>query len=229
MIFFCHSRGPQLTFLKKWSFFVTDRGPQLTFLKKRSFFVTDGGPQLTFLKSDHFSSLMGGINWPSCERDHFSSLIPADLLEKWSFFANERGPTDLLDGHIMFYPIINFLDGWGVRAGISKNVTDRHFSLLKRGYNWPLRWGRGRGRNNGKTSPFKCLDCSHCCHFSQCCHCRHCSNCRDHWRLKYTEVQSQQMAFTRILSLSNNPKILNIYLIFIGPESDHWLCLSLTP
>ena len=93
---------PQLTFVKKWSFFVTDRGPQLTFLKKRSFFVTDGGPQLTFLKSDHFSSLMGGINWPSCERDHFSSLIPADLLEKWSFFANERGPTDLLDAHIMF-------------------------------------------------------------------------------------------------------------------------------
>ena len=139
MIIFCHSRGPQLTFLKKWSFFVTDRGPQLTFLKKRSFFVTDGGPQLTFLKSDHFSSLMGGINWPSCERDHFSSLIPADLLEKWSFFANERGPTDLLDAHIMFYPIITTLDGWGVGAGISKNVTDRHFLLLMQSHNWPFR------------------------------------------------------------------------------------------
>ena len=36
----------------------------------------------------------------------------------------------------------------------------------------------------------------------------------DHWRLKYTEVQSQQMAFTRSPSLSNNPKILNNYLIF---------------
>ena len=33
----------------------------------------------------------------------------------------------------------------------------------------------------------------------------------DHWRLKYTEVQ---MAFTRSPSLSNNPKILNNYLIF---------------
>ena len=40
----------------------------------------------------------------------------------------------------------------------------------------------------------------------------------DHWRLKYTEVQSQsqQMAFTRSPSLSNNPKILNSYLIFTG-------------
>ena len=36
---------------------------------------------------------------------------------------------------------------------------------------------------------------------------------KDHWRLKYTEVQSQQMAFTRSPSLSNNPKILNNYLI----------------
>ena len=36
----------------------------------------------------------------------------------------------------------------------------------------------------------------------------------DHWRLKYTEVQSQQMAFTQSPSLSNNPKILNNYLIF---------------
>ena len=36
----------------------------------------------------------------------------------------------------------------------------------------------------------------------------------DHWRLKYTEVQSQQMGFTRSPSLSNYPKILNNYLIF---------------
>ena len=31
----------------------------------------------------------------------------------------------------------------------------------------------------------------------------------NHWRLKYTEVQSQQMAFTQSPSLRNNPKILN--------------------
>ena len=31
----------------------------------------------------------------------------------------------------------------------------------------------------------------------------------DHWRFKYTEVQSQQMAFTQSPSLSINPKILN--------------------
>ena len=36
----------------------------------------------------------------------------------------------------------------------------------------------------------------------------------DHWRLKYTEVQSQQMAFTQSPSLSNNPKIPTYYLIF---------------
>ena len=36
----------------------------------------------------------------------------------------------------------------------------------------------------------------------------------DHWRLKYTEVQSQQMAFTQSSSLSNNPKIPTYYLIF---------------
>ena len=35
-----------------------------------------------------------------------------------------------------------------------------------------------------------------------------------HWRLNYTEVQSQQMAFTQSLSLSNNPKIPTYYLIF---------------
>ena len=34
------------------------------------------------------------------------------------------------------------------------------------------------------------------------------------WRLKYTEVQSQWMAFTQSPSLSNSPKILNNYLIF---------------
>ena len=32
--------------------------------------------------------------------------------------------------------------------------------------------------------------------------------------MKYTEVQSQQMAFTRSPSISNNPKFLNSYLIF---------------
>ena len=32
--------------------------------------------------------------------------------------------------------------------------------------------------------------------------------------MKYTEVQSQQMAFIQSPSLSNNPKILNNYLIF---------------
>ena len=36
----------------------------------------------------------------------------------------------------------------------------------------------------------------------------------DHWRLKYTEVQSQQMAFTQSPSVSNNPKIPTYYLIF---------------
>ena len=36
----------------------------------------------------------------------------------------------------------------------------------------------------------------------------------DHWRLKYTEVQSQEMAFTRSPSSSNNLEILNNYLIF---------------
>ena len=35
----------------------------------------------------------------------------------------------------------------------------------------------------------------------------------DHWRLKYTEVQSQQIAFTQSPSLSSNPKILTNYLI----------------
>ena len=35
------------------------------------------------------------------------------------------------------------------------------------------------------------------------------------WRLKYTEVQSQWMAFTQSPSLSNSPKILNNYLIFL--------------
>ena len=36
----------------------------------------------------------------------------------------------------------------------------------------------------------------------------------DHWMLKYTDVQSQQRAFTQNPSLGNNPKILNNYLIF---------------
>ena len=35
-----------------------------------------------------------------------------------------------------------------------------------------------------------------------------------HWRLKYTEVQSQQMAFTQSSKASNNPKIHTLYLIF---------------
>ena len=34
--------------------------------------------------------------------------------------------------------------------------------------------------------------------------------------MKYTEVQSQQMAFTQSSSLSNNPKIPTYYLIFAG-------------
>ena len=38
---------------------------------------------------------------------------------------------------------------------------------------------------------------------------------RDNWRFKYTEVQSQHMAFTQSPALlSNNPKILNNNLIF---------------
>ena len=36
----------------------------------------------------------------------------------------------------------------------------------------------------------------------------------DNWRLKYTEVQSQQMTFTQSPSVSNNPKIPSNYLIF---------------
>ena len=35
----------------------------------------------------------------------------------------------------------------------------------------------------------------------------------DHWRLKYTKVQSQQMAFTQSPSLSNSPMIFTNYLI----------------
>ena len=35
----------------------------------------------------------------------------------------------------------------------------------------------------------------------------------DQWRLKYTEVQSQQMAFTQSPSLSNSPMIFTNYLI----------------
>ena len=38
--------------------------------------------------------------------------------------------------------------------------------------------------------------------------------------LKYTEVQSQQMAFIQSPSLSNNPKILNNYLIFTECKGD---------
>ena len=34
----------------------------------------------------------------------------------------------------------------------------------------------------------------------------------DHWMLKYTEEQSQQIAFTQNPSLSNNPKILTTHL-----------------
>ena len=53
--------------------------------------------------------------------------------------------------------------------------------------------------------------------------------------LKYTEVQSQsqQMAFTRSPSLSNNPKILNNYLIFKAPTDatidEHFCVYSLLP
>ena len=36
----------------------------------------------------------------------------------------------------------------------------------------------------------------------------------DHWRLIYTEVHSEQMAFSRSPSLSNNLKVLNNDLIF---------------
>ena len=44
------------------------------------------------------------------------------------------------------------------------------------------------------------------------------------WRLKYTEVQSQQMAFTQSPSLSNNPKIPTYYLIFAVwfRQSERW-------
>ena len=38
--------------------------------------------------------------------------------------------------------------------------------------------------------------------------------------MKYTEVQSQQMAFIQSPSLSNNPKILNNYLIFTECKGD---------
>ena len=34
------------------------------------------------------------------------------------------------------------------------------------------------------------------------------------WQEKYTEVKSQQMAFTQSPSVSNNPKIPTYYLIF---------------
>ena len=40
------------------------------------------------------------------------------------------------------------------------------------------------------------------------------------WRLKYTEVQSQQMAFTQSPSLSNNPMIVTNFLIFTDRQSD---------
>ena len=36
----------------------------------------------------------------------------------------------------------------------------------------------------------------------------------DSYIIQYTEVQSQQMAFTQSPSLSNNPKIPTYYLIF---------------
>ena len=39
-------------------------------------------------------------------------------------------------------------------------------------------------------------------------------SCDTHWRLKYTEVQSQQIAFTQSPPVSNNPKIPTYYLIF---------------
>ena len=46
----------------------------------------------------------------------------------------------------------------------------------------------------------------------------------DHWRLKNTEVQSQsqQMAFTRSPSLSNNHKTLNNYFIFAVVLNTLW-------
>ena len=40
------------------------------------------------------------------------------------------------------------------------------------------------------------------------------------WRLKYTEVQSQQMAFTQSPSLRNNPMIVTNFLIFTDRQSD---------
>ena len=43
---------------------------------------------------------------------------------------------------------------------------------------------------------------------------------KDHRRLKYTKVQSQQMAFTQSPSLSNNPKIPTYYLIFAEMSND---------
>ena len=45
---------------------------------------------------------------------------------------------------------------------------------------------------------------------------------RDHWRLKYTEVQSQQMAFTQSPSVSNNPKIPTYVLFdFCSEDTRH--------
>ena len=38
--------------------------------------------------------------------------------------------------------------------------------------------------------------------------------------MKYTGLQSQQMAFTQSPSMSNNPKILNNYLIFAASDDD---------
>ena len=42
----------------------------------------------------------------------------------------------------------------------------------------------------------------------------------DHFRLKYTQVLSQQIVFTQSPSLSNNPKILNNYLVFAEMVDD---------
>ena len=45
---------------------------------------------------------------------------------------------------------------------------------------------------------------------------------RDQWRLKYTEVQSQQMAFTQSPSVSNNPKIPTYVLFdFCSEDTRH--------
>ena len=45
----------------------------------------------------------------------------------------------------------------------------------------------------------------------------------DHWRLKYTEVQSQQMTFSQSPSVNNNPKIPTNYFIFAVKFSlDGW-------